>query len=143
ACAPGCAMNQAVCQGQCVTLANDVENCGMCGMACAPGSVCVMGQCRSSCEPPLLACPGMTCVDPRWDPDHCNGCGMACPPTPNAARLCIMGMCTRSICTAGFGDCNVNPQDGCETSFLTDEMHCGGCGRFCAMNQTCVSGQCQ
>jgi hypothetical protein len=135
-------MNQAVCQGQCVTLSTDRENCGMCGVACASGSVCVMGQCQPSCAPPLLSC-GMACVDPRWDPDHCSGCGMACPPTPNATRLCIMGNCTRSNCNAGFGDCNFNPQDGCERSFMSDPMNCGSCGRFCLNGQACVSGTCQ
>lgn len=94
------------------------------------------------CAPPLLSCDGGACVDPFVDPDNCNGCGLVCPPTPNATRLCLGGMCTRSQCTPGFADCNVMPSDGCETNLRADPMHCGGCGVFCQPGQQCDGGTC-
>lgn len=143
-CVPPCGGLQTNCNGECVKLQSDVNHCGMCGMPCGQGQLCVMGQCRANCAPPLLPCNGGTsCVDPRFDPDNCNGCGQACPPTPGATRLCIMGMCGRSICDFGFGDCNVSPSDGCEANFANDPMACGGCGNVCNLGQSCVSGMCQ
>jgi len=46
----------------------------------------------------------------------------------------------------GFGDCNGNPTDGCETNTLTTVAHCGGCGNACPTpanaGATCSSGAC-
>lgn len=141
-CQPACGPGQASCQNECVTLASDPFHCGMCGRQCAPGAPCVMGQCRAACITPLLTCDGGSCIDPRFDPDNCNGCGIVCPAVQNATRLCLGGSCARSECNAGFGDCNFNPGDGCETNLRTSSMHCGACGFFCMQGQ-CDGGVCQ
>jgi len=48
-------------------------------------------------------------------------------------------------CLSGWGDCNANASDGCETSLET-LGHCGGCGSSCALelNATvaCTGGAC-
>src|SRR4051812_19165115 len=42
-----------MCDGSCVDLSSDVDNCGACGRSCSPDHVqqrvCVAGSCRPSC----------------------------------------------------------------------------------------------
>ncbi|MCA9659092.1 MAG: hypothetical protein KC486_12170, partial [Myxococcales bacterium] len=52
----------------------------------------------------------------------CNGCSVAC--------------------NAGYGDCNANAGDGCETNTASNANHCGACGKSCAANEDCVGGVC-
>ena len=40
-----CPAGQTVCNGSCVTLGSDTQNCGACGEACVGGQVCVNGIC--------------------------------------------------------------------------------------------------
>jgi Cys-rich repeat protein len=97
-----------------VTGAMDVSNCGACGNVCAKGQVCRNGGCT---------CP------------NCN--------FPNARSRCINGMCAIGDCLPGWGDCDGNPQNGCETPTGNDPRNCGGCGKSCPMNApACSLGQC-
>ncbi len=50
---------------------------------------------------------------------------------------CSSGTC---ICTGGFGDCNGDVDDGCETE-LDAAPNCGACGATCA-NGSCESSAC-
>ncbi len=52
---------------------------------------------------------------------------------------CWVGVCLLS-CGSGWGDCDSDPDNGCETNELTDEQNCGGCGKVCV--GTCESGIC-
>lgn len=143
-CVSACAMGQSSCSGQCVTLMTDHDHCGNCGVACGPAEVCVLGQCAPACAPPLMACDaGQACINPDVDPDNCGGCGQPCPPVLNAARICSLGFCGRSACVPGFGDCNGQPLDGCETPFASDNLNCGGCGTACGLGESCDGGVCQ
>ena len=36
-----------------------------------------------------------------------------------------------SACAAGWGDCNQDPSDGCETGLASDDKNCAGCGMAC------------
>jgi hypothetical protein len=49
------------------TLADDEANCGMCGMACGPGQLCLSGSCGAplgdDCSNPFLLTSGMNTVD--------------------------------------------------------------------------------
>ena len=64
-----------------------------------------------------------------------------------ANGLCVGGQC---VCAAGYGDCNGNPNDGCEAYVVTDPNNCGGCNLQCSLpNATeacnmgfCVVGSC-
>lgn len=41
-------INQTCCNGRCVSLYFDAENCGSCGARCGPGTVCRQGTCRAA-----------------------------------------------------------------------------------------------
>ncbi|MFT6398728.1 MAG: hypothetical protein ACJAYU_003490 [Bradymonadia bacterium] len=74
------------------------------------------------------------------EPDNCGGCSLTCTPA-NAAGLCVEGICNISACNAGFGDCDGNDANGCETEIAStngctdcaasggvDGAACGPCG---------------
>jgi hypothetical protein len=126
-CCPG-----ACCSGQCTNTNFDVNNCGMCGHACASGALCCSG----------------TCADPNSDGNNCGACGMVCGPVNQASMVgCAGGQCHVFACNAGFGDCNGIYGDGCETNTNNDVQNCGACGMVCGpVNQAsmvgCTGGQC-
>jgi hypothetical protein len=63
----------------------------------------------------------------------------------NATAGCSSGACTLAACTTGFGDCNGNPADGCETNTNTSTSFCGSCtgaNHQCAVGGVCSSGVC-
>jgi len=53
-------------------------------------------------------------------------------------------VCTNAFCgcASGFGDCDNNPANGCETNLNTNKTNCGQCGNNCSSDQTCRNGQC-
>jgi hypothetical protein len=118
----------------------------MMGSTCCAGNSCVAGVCSSAaCMPPQVLCMtpmGGVCVNPSSDTNNCGSCGNVCPIGANSIPQCAMGVCG-SICNTGFGNCNGNPADGCETKILSDPNNCGGCGIHCAgMTPTCQMGMC-
>ena len=132
----------------------DVQNCGLCGVACpnvangTPG--CAAGKCGIGvCAMNFKDCnnnPGDGCeINIASDPANCNGCGVKCS-VPNATAGCGNGACTVGSCNGGFADCNKNPQDGCEVDILNNLNNCGGCGIVCpgVANGTaaCLNGKC-
>src|SRR6185369_4261365 len=73
----------------------------------------------------------------------CGACGVACD-FANATESCSTGTCQLVACNAGFGNCDGNAANGCETA-LTTTTNCGTCGNACsASNGTaaCTSGAC-
>jgi len=59
------------------------------------------------------------------------------PPANAGCHLCEFQ------CKPGFGNCDSDFTDGCETDIKTDPDHCGSCGNLCADNQVCVNKVCQ
>jgi Cys-rich repeat protein len=119
---------------------SDIENCGACGQRCPSpagatpacrAGVCVVGTCAGGfgdCDnSPDNGCE----TDTRTSPAHCGGCGMVCPAAPNAEPTCNGARCGFE-CRPGFGDCDMDPANGCETDLTTSTAHCGACGRGCA-----------
>jgi hypothetical protein len=92
---------------------------------------CVDGSCTF---PPKLA--GVPCDDGDacTDQDVCNGIGM-----------CVGAMIECGACDEGWGDCNGDEADGCETP-LDTASHCGDCGLACEAgahaSAACEMGEC-
>lgn len=131
---------------------SDATHCGACGRACAPAhatGMCAMGACRvTACTTGFADCdgdPSNGCeVDTQSDPSHCGGCATMCS-VANATASCTAGACGVNTCTAGFGNCDGNAMNGCETNTNTTVTDCGACGRACALanaTASCTAGAC-
>ncbi|MBK6580764.1 MAG: hypothetical protein IPG17_32370 [Sandaracinaceae bacterium] len=66
----------------------------------------------------------------------------SCAVSGVAAGFCIDGACHVAACEPGFGDCNADARDGCETDLATSATHCGTCQRTCPLAETCTAGLC-
>jgi hypothetical protein len=148
-----------LCDAGCVDLQTDPENCGMCGRACpmaGPNTrmTCAQGVCNMPlvCAQGFADCDGMVTngceVNLAASAENCGRCGMVCPAAPNGVAACQEGM-GATTCAMGFGNCDMNAANGCETDTRRSAMNCGACGRLCsiggdAMNATpaCVDGAC-
>jgi len=130
---------------------SDPSNCGRCGTGCnalpnaqgvCESSVCVL----SSCDDGFDDCngdPSDGCEASLNAPTDCGMCGVVCD-VANATAGCPAGACTVGMCDDGFGDCNADATDGCETT-LDALPDCGACGEMCAIaNGTggCDMGAC-
>jgi hypothetical protein len=140
----------------CETRLTSDDNCGACGNKCENGTTCRLApiimapQCMcpeglTLCEQGCLGdlCVG-ACNDLSSDKFNCGACGVRCSENvPNADEACVYGRCDWS-CNAGWGDCNGNRDDGCETNISSDPKNCGGCGIVCdgIAGQSCVDGRC-
>ncbi len=139
----------------CETLLVTPENCGGCGIQCAPGQECILDEmlaakcmcppgktlCNKECYGDL--CTGV-CRDLTSDPNNCGACGFPCvTEAAYSTGVCNFGTCGRK-CLAGRADCNGNEVDGCEIDTNTDPRNCGACGRTCDLlaGQACVGGEC-
>lgn len=97
-----CFYNEFCCDGRCVDLRSDVDNCGNCGRRCRTENheICAEGRCviMEPCDCGafgLRQCDG-ECADFSFHPRHCGGCTTAtedhsCPPD----HACYWGECRR------------------------------------------------
>jgi hypothetical protein len=95
-----CPSGQTICNGACVNLASDLNNCGGCGFACAAGNVCTAGVCAAgapTCSSGQISCNG-ACVNPVSDPNNCGACGVAC----TAGKVCAAGACVAAATNSIF-----------------------------------------
>ena len=135
----------------CETPTNTLTDCGGCGVMCNLTNAeesCDMGVCEvAACDLGFGDCnmdPTDGCEAPTNTLLNCGGCGVACNLT-NAEESCDMGTCELSACDSGWGDCDMNPLNGCEVS-LTSLTNCGGCGVPCAVANgipTCATTTCE
>ena len=77
------------CDGSCVELMSDPDNCGGCGNQCPPTAGCIDGQCEAPCQDGGGSLCGATCVDLSSDQNNCGMCGNACV----GLQLCVGGSC--------------------------------------------------
>ncbi len=124
-----CPVGQTLCSGACVSLAENLANCGACGQACFTGQTCVAGAC--ACLAGLTDCSG-ACVNLAADGANCGSCGNACP----AGMVCSLGQCSDE-CAPGLTQCG----SGC-TDTTADVSNCGACTVACLPGQGCVGGSC-
>lgn len=66
------------------------------------------------------------------DLDNCGACALACVPA-NARGLCVEGVCGIDSCFAGFGDCDGEPSNGCETE-IASSTGCADCALLGGVN---------
>jgi len=142
-CTTGCGPDAPLrCGDECVDPLTSINHCGDCDVRCPEvdnGIVeCVGGRCELTCKPGYRAC-GSRCVV-TTDPSACGPGCTVCPVPPNATAACQADRCA-FLCDVGFGNCNQDPDDGCETRFADDPENCGGCGKSCN-GGVCVDGEC-
>ncbi len=93
------------------------------------------------CATGSAACGGR-CVSLQTDTSNCGGGGTSCD-RPHATSQCSAGRCEFVRCAVGFGDCDGDASNGCETDLRTSTDHCGVCGRACRLpnaSPRCDSG---
>lgn len=135
---------QQLCGGVCVDTDTDTQHCGQCGGVCGTGQICELGSCITPCPEGQTPCDGV-CVTLATDPDNCGFCDNVCV-FANSSATCVEGTCTLGACDSGFGNCNGEPSDGCETDLSGDLGECGSCDNVCPTpanaTATCEDGEC-
>jgi hypothetical protein len=147
------------CDGACVDLKTNGDNCGKCGNACfSPGvatSSCEAGSCKIGCaigrgDCDLLASTGCETFL-NADTTNCGACGKICL-FANADAKCDAGACGIQACKAGFADCDGDATNGCEVNLDNDPLHCGACTTPCTpkpnvepscVARVCLAGPCK
>ena len=140
----------------CETNLATLSSCGACGVACdLPNAVesCASGACKIvSCLGSFADCDGAPAngceVNTATSVAHCGACGNACSGV-NGAPACSSGACAIT-CAAGFGNCDANLGNGCETPTTNNVNACGACGVVCSvqngapacLGQTCAVQGC-
>ena len=94
-----------------------------------------------TCTSPRARC-GAECVDLSRDVHRCGACDRDCAALAHvngAAATCSAGSCViAGACASGFGDCDRNVDNGCESQ-LTSDVNCGACGSRCGATLHCMS----
>lgn len=132
----------------------DPDNCGACGEVCSlPGAVagCVASACvLEACLPGRDDCdgdPDNGCErDVSADVASCGACDLACDLPGVRTHVCVEGACGVGACRANFGDCDGDPDNGCEADLRSDADACGSCGATCEIDHasaTCVRRSCE
>ena len=132
-------------------LTSTTANCGACGTNCTTnvahvtgGVSCSASACTysGSCSTGYGDCDGNAangCETNLYASATCGtcgsttNCGTALAHTTGAA--CTTGTCTYTSCAAGYGDCDGNSQNGCETN-LNSTTSCGTCAADLNCNLT-------
>jgi len=119
-------------------LLTSARNCGVCGHPCdLPHSsvMCVGGTCQiDTCESPWDGCDTDQTngceTNLSNDPKNCGACGMECPAL-HADASCVGGKCVIDSCDDGYGNCDKDASNGCETS-VNDVENCLECDTRCS-----------
>lgn len=121
----------------CEARLDTVAACGACGASCAPANAtpaCVSGACAiAACNPGWDDCDAISlngCETSLSTIESCGACGTICAPA-HATAACPSGACAVGACDAGFGDCDGDASNGCESPLDRIES-CGACGVRCA-----------
>ncbi len=82
-----CSGGRTPCNGRCVRLSSDRNNCGACGVRCKTNEYCSSGSCRR-CAHPKRVCSNR-CIDVSFDERNCGRCGNRC----SGGQVCDYGRC--------------------------------------------------
>jgi hypothetical protein len=97
-------------------------------------------EAAANCGDMQLACKGV-CVA-RDSLEHCGACDRDCRQLQNVEgpTRCDTDRCAfePAACSPGYGDCNGDPDDGCEIE-LNEPENCGACGATCEEPQLCAA----
>ncbi|MCA9574857.1 MAG: hypothetical protein H6726_00320 [Sandaracinaceae bacterium] len=118
---------------------NTLNHCGGCNVLCdipSSGESCVTGTCQAgACAPGTGNCdgnPGNGCETTTNTNTHCGGCNSPCNPTNGTGQCNSSGVCIITGCAPGWGNCDNNSANGCETRTDTTS-NCGACGASCSL----------
>jgi hypothetical protein len=138
-----------------VNLANDGMNCGACGVMCSSvsngtpvcaGFTCGIGMCNAGFADCFGGATDGCETNLQSDVNHCGTCATVCPLVANGTRSCTTGTCGIASCSAGYGNCDNQLANGCETAFASDLNNCGSCGNVCPTPANgvaaCANGMC-
>lgn len=128
----------------CETSLATPEHCGGCGVLCEAehgvgscnGGTCTLGTCDEGwgdCDGE----PANGCEFPLGTDSDCAACGDDCS-VDRAIASCVQGACEVTGCDVGWGACDADPLNGCETE-VTSLEHCGGCERPCVADNATVA----
>ncbi len=127
------------------------DNCVMCGKKCSDVNgepSCTSRGCAIACSDGFGDCDGDVdtgCEQSLTDDvDHCGDCDTACDNEHGRTR-CVDGEC-QPTCGEGFGDCDGDPTNGCETDLGSSLRNCGACGARCDPGNAtaaCTDGVCE
>lgn len=128
-----CFEQQDCCDGACVELDSDSENCGHCGRVCGPGDLCIGGDCVPStpCPSGKDYCPYRGCLDLKTDLGNCGACGNFCIATVGGRRTCVNGQC--ACADPGWW---IDPVCGCTPPGYT----CCSSSNWCPETHVCRPG---
>jgi hypothetical protein len=141
ACAPSCATGFKSCDSNlnngCERNIRTLTDCGDCGVSCSyPNAsascstgTCTLGTCNTDYGD-CTASPG--CETQLNTVAACGACNVQCT-NSNGTTSCTGSagsrVCT-PVCATGFGNCDGDPNDGCEAALNTPSA-CGACGVVC------------
>lgn len=90
------------------------------GSVCATNQVCVAGCSPSHACPTGATCCSNICYDVKTNIGHCGDCSIKCAAPPNAAAVCVDGVCGMGACDPVYTDCDGDAANGCERNTLQD-----------------------
>jgi hypothetical protein len=61
----------------------------------------------------------------------------------NASSSCTQNGCAINTCNSGYGNCDGNNSNGCETNTDSNTSHCGACNNVCGSGMICRFGGCE
>jgi hypothetical protein len=159
-----CPAGTKACNGSCVSETDPSVGCSLPGCSpcdipnavayCSASGTCAFTS-PGSCTGGSLDCNGLAAdgceADVRYDPSNCGACGCRCgsgddtdcpagqtvKAIDNGTPGCRDLVCVVGACSPGWGDCNGDASDGCET-LTNKDPNCGTCGSACGAAEACV-----